>query len=374
MKVAILTLPLHTNYGGIVQAYALQTMLVRFGHEVEVLQKIEGKQDESLFYKLPLYGRRIARKILKDWSTPILLEKRLKLERPIIRQNTNKFINQYIREVTSLRDIQSTDYDVIVVGSDQIWRKPYFKGMWRTGIKDAFLDFTKDWKIKRIAYAASFGMDNISEYSKKEISECLKAVQAFSMVSVRELSGLNICTEKLGRDASHLLDPTMLLDKQDYVSLIENSDVARSAGNLFCYILNPDEYKSDVISKLSKGFNLTPFSVNAPVNNHGVSINNRIQPPVEQWLRGFMDAELVITDSFHACVFSIIFGKPFMAIGNKYRGMGRFTSLLKTFGLEKCLMSENMEIISQLPQIDWNTVNSRLSRLKERSISFLQSI
>lgn len=133
----------------------------------------------------------------------------------------------------------------------------------------------------------------------------------------------------------------MLLDVQDYVDLVKRADVPKSKGTLLCYILDETELITDLISRLADETGLIPFRGNSRVDDWSAPLAERIQPPVEQWLRGFMDAELVVTDSFHACVFSILFHKPFVVVGNKGRGLTRVKSLLKIFGLEKALYSCN---------------------------------
>lgn len=97
----------------------------------------------------------------------------------------------------------------------------------------------------------------------------------------------------------------------------------------------------------------------------------RIKSSVETWLRGFYDAEFVITDSFHACVFSILFKKQFVVIGNRKRGMARFESLLNMFGLEDRLVSADVNVID-LPIINYDLVYDKLNVLKKNSLSFLE--
>ncbi len=117
-----------------------------------------------------------------------------------------------------------------------------------------------------------------------------------------------------------------------------------------------------------------PFRVNSRVEDINAPLAERVQPPVEQWLRGFIDSRFVITDSFHACVFSIIFNKPFIAVTNRGRGVSRFRSLLSMFGLESRLLDEEASPDVQAlvsGGIQWDEVNGRLSRYRDMSMDFL---
>ena len=116
---------------------------------------------------------------------------------------------------------------------------------------------------------------------------------------------------------------------------------------------------------------LIPFHVNSRVEVQNAPLAERIQPPVEQWLRGFMDARMVVTDSFHACVFAIIFNKPFIVIANKERGLARIESLLAMFGLQKALYDCNNKDFD-VNNIDWNTINDRLLDLQNYSLDLLK--
>ena len=375
MKIAILTLPLHTNYGGILQAYALQTVLQRMGHEAEVLQKIPTSAHPT--WQMPLvYAKRIALKILKNHKIDIFAEKKWAKEKLIQERNTSKFINKHLnlRCIKSLRSISSTDYDAIIVGSDQIWRAVYFKNMWQANLADAFLGFTEGWNnIIRVSYAPSFGKSNINEYTKNEKEACRMALQKFDAVSVREDSGIRICHDAFDVDAEQVLDPTLLLTKEDYEKIVVENKVKKSTGNLLCYILDNSDFKLAVVREVSEKKNLTPFFVSSDVDNKDIPIENRVQPPLESWLRGFMDAECIVTDSFHACVFSIIFRKPFIVIGNKDRGLTRVNSLLKIFNLEENLIIEDMTVsISGNLGKQPADIGQILDKERMRSIDFLK--
>lgn len=365
MKIGILTLPLHTNYGGILQAYALQTVLGRMGHEVSLIET-HRKPLKLPLWKAPLsYGKRILKNI-SGHPFPIFYEQKVNRETPVVRQYTDKFIDKYIKRriVNNYTDVHENDFDAIIVGSDQIWRPEYFPN-----IETAYLDFTEGWNIKRVAYAASFGTDDW-EYTPKQTKECRRLLQSFDAISVRENSGVDLCRNHFHVQATHVLDPTMMLEPEDYIKLFEVAGTPKSPGTLLNYILDETPEKTALIEKIAKDKGLVPFRVNSKVENINAPLKERIQPPVEQWLRGFYDAEFVITDSFHACVFSILFNKPFFVIGNTARGMSRFTSLLSMFGLKNRLIHSNSSIYNET-NISWQNVMTLLNYNRRKSRDFL---
>lgn len=368
MKIGILTLPLHTNYGGILQAYALQTVLERMGHEVCLIEK-KSKVIPFPLWKAPLvYGKRILRNITGH-PFPIFYEQKIKRETPIVRRFTDEFIHKYIKRriVNDFSEIKEGDFDTIVVGSDQIWRPKYFPH-----IEHAYLDFTNGWRIKRIVYAASFGTDEW-EYTSEQTERCAKLLELFDSVSVREKSGVSLCREHFHITPEHVLDPTMLLSADDYINLFKAANTPASKGSLLCYILDETPGKTALVNKIAEERHLVPFRVNSKVENPMAPLTERIQPPLEQWLRGFYDAEFVVTDSFHACVFSILFNKPFVVIGNAARGMSRFTSLLETFRLNNRLLI-NMNAILSLDDINWQEVNAILGVKRGKANDFLNNL
>lgn len=253
-------------------------------------------------------------------------------------------------------------YDAYVVGSDQCWRPCY-----NAFLSSMFLDFVQDKQVKRIAYAASFGTDKW-EFTPQQTAVCALLAKKFDMVSVREDSGVKLCKEHLGVDAVHVLDPTMLLTKEEYIQLIEKEKEPKSNGTLFNYFLDPDAKKSVFIQKVAKAKGLKAFQVLPKCQTETRTkedVKNRIGdcvfPGVTTWLRAFMDADMTIVDSFHGMVFSIIFNKPFWAIGNVSRGMSRFTSLLNMFHLEDRLLdADNLDDVDFSKPIDWTMVNGIL--------------
>lgn len=370
MKIGILTLPLHTNYGGILQAYALQTVLEKMGHEVFLIEKLRKPLNLPL-WKAPLsYSKRILKNVMGH-PYPVFYEQKMNREAPIVCQHTKLFIEKYIhlKIVNDFLDIKEGDFDAIVVGSDQIWRPMYFPQ-----IEYAYLSFTEGWNIRRIAYAASFGTENW-EYTPKKTAICKRLLKQFDAVSIREFSGVNMCLDHFAIKAQHVLDPTMLLTPNDYIKLFKNDDGLQSNGTLLCYILDETPEKAQLVARIAEEEKLVPFRANSKVEDINAKLNERIQPPVEQWLRSFYDAELIITDSFHACVFSILFNKPFIVLANEGRGLSRISSLLKVFGLENHLIISNNLRNFHVENYTFDTkkVYHKLTEIKEESLKFLDS-
>lgn len=378
MKIGILTQPLHANYGGLLQAFALQKYLRDMGHEVLTV-------DYARKPRAWLAPYRLARRCVAKF---ILRRKVALSPKPIqqgVGKNTQRFVEENIRTTKKIwsparkRDFAEYDFDAFVVGSDQTWRPAYSPYM-----PTFFLDFLgEDKKTRRIAYASSFGKDEW-EFSPEMTKICATLAKKFHAISVREDSGVSLCENYLGVSAEHVIDPTMLLSKGDYCEIVERDEIRRllppqKAKTLFFYDLARTSENRSLADFVASGLGLDVFALmpsrESIVGGYGV------YPSVGEWLRGFRDAEFVVTDSFHGCVFSIIFNKPFIALGNKSGGMSRFHSLLKMFGLGDRLVLfdgdlDVQERVSSLisDNIDWEKINAVRFREQERSRRFLESV
>lgn len=375
MKIGILTQPLHANYGGLLQNYALQQVLIRAGHDVET---IDWATPNNFRVRISRLKARLVN--LFYMRSNVQVYRLSQEEKEYIQKYTNYFISKYIKRtplMTSYRSfkkqIEKVNYDALIVGSDQCWRPCY-----NFFLYEMFMNFLKGKKIKRISYAASFGSDNW-EFTPQQTETCAQLVKNFDLVTIREDSGVRLCKEFFGIDAIHVLDPTMLLTKEDYINLIEKENEPTSSGTLFNYILDPDIKKTKYIQKVANSIGLTVFQVLPKCqaeNRTKEDVKKRIEdcvfPKVTEWLRAFMDAEMTIVDSFHGMVFSIIFNKPFWVIGNESRGMSRFTSLLKIFHLEDRLLdTEKNDYVDFLKPIDWISVNSLWEAKRDECRSLL---
>lgn len=372
MRIGILTLPLHTNYGGILQAYALQTVLKRMGHEVVVFDT-PNKAFLPPLWKLPLsFSKRIVLKFLGK-TNRVFIERYNNKVRSVITQHIQPFVDTYLHRkvIRSFKDLKQEDYDAIIVGSDQVWRIIYFPRLWLgQQIENAYLDFAKNWNVKRIAYAASFGTENW-EYDEEQTKKCKNLLRKFDAVSTREVDGVKLCKAKFEVDAHHVLDPTMLLSMDDYMALFQKANTPKSEGTLLNYVLDETEEIDCLINKVAADKHLVPFAVNNPFEyDDSKPLQQRIKPSVETWLRGFSDAKFVMTDSFHACVFSILFKKQFAVIGNKVRGLSRIESLLECLGIEDRIVEDSNQVM-QLPQINYDLVYVKLEQFRKKSWKFL---
>ena len=374
MRIGILTQPLYTNYGGLVQCYALQTVLQRMGHEAIVLQR-EIQRNYSLVGACVYYAKHLVKLLLgkkSQWHYYVSQEKR-----DYIAKNTNKFIEKHINPRSKYcyttkelaAEVERLHLDAIIVGSDQVWR-PFFSPCQ----PNYFLDFLGDNKnIKRISYAASFGGDEWT-FSGRLTTVCGKLLKKFHAVSVREQSAIKLCKDHFGVDVQQVLDPTLLLEKDDYIAVCGQQSERR--GTLFCYVLDRSNEKKSVIDHIAKSMNMKPFysMPNLPdeADNLYRDIEKCVYPPVENWLSAFMEADMVLTDSFHGTVFSIIFNKPFWVVGNKDRGMARFESILSMFSLQNRLITyETIKNVDLTTPVDWQQVNSKRRQLQEISRQFI---
>lgn len=381
MEIGILTQTLHNNYGGLLQNYALQQVLIRAGHipcTIDHSRTHKRSRLHELFRKVRAHVRHLL--FPRRYKRPVYVAS--EYEEMIIAQQTRRFVDKYICRTKTIEthreflEIANTNkFHAYVVGSDQCWRPQYN----RSFLKEMFLSFVeKQDNIKRIAYAASFGKDEWN-LPAETMSEYARLAKKFDLITVREESGMTLCKNHLGVVAQHVLDPTMLLSREDYIRLVNEENEPKSPGTLFYYIIDPSEEKTQFVNNVTSQMRLVPFTVMAKhprgyrtkddIKNH---IEECVYPSVTSWLRAYMDAEMTIVDSFHGMVFSIIFNLPFWVIGNKNRGMSRFTSLLKMFGLENRMISiSQLETVNLQAPIDWNRVNLLKEKLANNSVSLL---
>ncbi len=318
MKVNIITQPLFSNYGGILQNYALQNVILQLGHEVLTVnvpvRKIDGKPE------LRSYVRSILNLIARFrgcYDYPFLNPHTFAIKERELSFPQREFIAKHISTIDCKLPFKPElckEYpaDLWIVGSDQVWR-PWCS----PNIENYFFDFLDD-STRRIAYAASFGTD-LWEISPDLTPKIAAHAKKFHAISVREQSGIELCRKHLGIEARQLLDPTMLLTADDYLALTSDSDYPHEE-YIATYILDGNKNNKATVKAETDRLGIREVKIGRMHKDRFDSI--------ESWLATLAHAKCVITDSFHGTVFSIIFGKPVKILKNNLRGNARLDSLM----------------------------------------------
>lgn len=335
--IAIITHPLQYNYGGLLQAYALSTVLKRYSNEVIVLRNSNAS--------------------LKDCV------KRLIEKTSLFHKFKRTNINEKSFIYTDLENkLQKRGVSTVVVGSDQVWRREFALNNFTFG------QFLSDKSVMNIwAYGASFGKE-IWEYTPDETKLITSLIKKFNGVSVRELSGVELCKKYIGIDAKWVLDPTMLLLKDDYLKFI----TAQSTKNIFVYLLDYENNFNQKIMQKAKEVYKLPIERTFLIKNKFLK---RITPTlsVQGWLSKIYNSELVLTDSFHGCVFCLILNKPFFVLENEKGGNTRIESLLNCFNLKNRIV-KNDEDINRNLKIDWDFVNNTMNEMRKNSLGYISQM
>lgn len=353
-RVGLLTLPLSNNYGGILQMIALHEVLKQEGFEPILIDKkarFRTAREKILNFlgMLPMQNFRGAR------GRAINARRHRRYYESLVGKRTVPVWTT--RDVE--KEIERLGISSALVGSDQVWRMGYQKD---ADELNYFLDFGNA-NLTRVSYAASFGHGSwVLSDKTTEIQRCLSR---FDAVSVREKSGQTICSEVFMRDDAELvLDPTLLLDSDYYLSLMLPK--VRSP-SVLVYVLDRQEDARRLANEIAQKKGNLPVRVLSPSAREFVSIPD--------WLSEFANAEFVVTDSFHGTIFSILFRKPFLTLLNSRRGLDRFTTLFETFGLSDRGLTdwqgELPDAVSLDP--DFEKISGDLDRLRKHSRSFLRN-
>lgn len=365
MKVSIITLHRAENYGSVLQAYALQKKIEELGCEAEILD-----------YHPERYTNVGKLRRLKDKSTKLrnpilLLLAKILIYPSYIRKNRrfNMFIEKYLHlSVLSFATNDEArrmkfDADIYCTGSDQVWNSH-----WNEGVeKVLYLDFVPKEKMC-FSYAASIGLSSIDSNEKMEIRQLL---DKYEYISVREDSGVEIIKD-LGRpDVVQTLDPTLLLDKKEWMEIADNYQ--SHSPYILTYNLHHDSRIDKYADMLAKKYGLKVRNIS--YNWHDIVRKGHLDwcPNVERFLSLIKNAEYVVADSFHATVFSIIFERPFVTITPEVAS-SRIFSILKLLEIPEhnIQIFDNTTKVIETP-IDYKVVKRRLKEEQEFSMEFLKN-
>lgn len=345
------------NYGQILQMYALQEYLKNLGYNVFLI-KYDASKDASLFkkrnwyyYFLKLLNPKAINRKLKQRSVNIKRDE----ERITHPRFFNEFLKSNIKEsdkiYNSIENLRKDPpiADVYITGSDVVWS--HFRPAY-------FLDFGSP-EIKRISYAASFGRETISDEECRQIEPLLKR---FNLVTVRESQGLEICLKSGRNDAKLVLDPTLLLTKEQYIQLSKN--VNKGKKNCFLYLLGSEtNFSMNQIIKATKSKNLDLIYATC----ERFDKYTKVYPTINEWLGYYMHADIILTNSYHGCIFAIVFNKDFVFLplkGIHSKLNVRVNSLLSELNLTNRICNNNfLKIFNS--QIDYTLVNAKLGLMTE---------
>ena len=343
MKIGIITFHWATNYGAVIQAYALFDYLESRGHQVEIIN-----------YKPSRYDWMPFRIVL---SNPAQLLPQIKLYQR--EQLINRFRRSYLKMTkryktsTELKEL-AYSYDVIISGSDQVLNPSFTKGGEGKQSDAYYIGFSGE-NTKRIGYAVSFGC---RDYPKDAFEFAKEWIHNFDSIGVRETSGLDILKAfQYGQYYTVVPDPTLLCGKNMFEKLRLPS-LIKDPG-ICVYILG--NIKVDLPDYKHKTF----------IDEAHESIN------MEQWLCYIRDAEFFVTNSYHGMLMALLFHTPFAVIMNK-RSVGqndRLSTVLDKLGLSSRLINNEAAHISFIKdvEVNWEEVDKKIALFRREGEAFLNS-
>lgn len=341
MEIGITTFHWATNYGAVLQAYALQQALKSLGHNVDIINYKPSQFDFSLIKFI----------YRKDFLHPVNFWKAIYKEIFI-----NRFRKQYLdltQRFSSLEELKkkSLKYDALVTGSDQVLNPYFLLHGEKNGSTAYFLDFCSKNCTKRISYASSFG---VTEYPEELVNLVVPLIKQFDAISARENSGIEIFRKLGAINPQVVCDPTLLHDKSFYDKLI-SKDLLEPLTRT--YFLRNEE--NDIIRVL----NGVPA---IPIESKGI----------DNWLNSIRSSSHIITNSFHGVVFCILYEIPFTVLlkSKENEGMNdRFFTLLEPLNLTKCIHTfSEFKNLNKYSSIDWQYTRNRLYEIRQNGWDFLK--
>lgn len=363
MKVGILTIYDLMNYGNRLQNYATIYCLNKLGIDGEtiILHCYHMKKLlKDFIFKI------IQKPICLDWNikqeSKKYVGKLSELERKKY-ESFKTFSYKYTKikhryYISPFSYFLDKKYDTFFVGSDQVWN-PYAA----QANKWEFLNFAS--KGKRNSWAASFGVSDIDE----KFSNIFSLLNKMDNISVREESGAEIVKKYTKKRPTVLIDPTMMLNKSEWLKIAEKpAGIESNNPYILTYFLGSytERIKAD-LHCIAKKNNLNIYNLN------DISQSDLYISGPSEFIYLISKASLILTDSFHACVFSFLFEKPFLVYareGKENNMISRIETLLKTFHLERKYVDSGLE--NNLFEADYKDGYKQLAFEREKALNFLK--
>lgn len=371
MKVVIITLHTVSNYGSCLQAYATQTIFDRLGFETEIVDYYRKDNLPEYAVEKAFNGRRL-QKYRDVWKKAPWLKKALSIPMGIIvrrqRKPFNDFRKKYLnlskRMYRSAEELEKNppEADVYCTGSDQVWNS-----VWNRGFEEPFyLTFAPEEK-KRIAFAASIGRESIDEWEKPLMRD---ALSKYSAISMREASGVAILNSLGFPDVELVLDPTLMLAKDEW-SKIATMPASVKEPYILVYQLNKNAELVSYVEAVASRYSMGVVKISYGIYDMMKSAKTLIAPSVNDFVGLFLNASYVITDSFHATAYSLNFGVPFTAIAPE-RFSTRITTILALTGTEDRMLGSVDDVAMFERPIDFTRAATRIGEIRESSMAFLR--
>lgn len=365
MKIDIITLHRVRNYGSSLQTLATQNYIKNMGCEVEVIDYYpERYSTAGLLKRLKYKDKRLEKNPLLLFTARIIILFSYLKKKIVFDKFLKKYINltkkTYKTEQDLLEDCPKAD--AYCTGSDQVWNSH-----WNEGVDRPFyLSFIPDDKY-RFSYAASIGNEILSE---EETNAVYPLLRKYQHITVRENSGVNVI-DRLGLSAEQMLDPTLLFSAEEWGKYIDKHNL--SYKYVLTYNLHHDKRIDKFAKEIANSHNLKV--VNISYNLHDIVRGGKLKwcPKIERYLKLIHDAEYVVTDSFHATVFSILFRRKFLVIYPE-QASSRIRSILSLVGMEDRGVDAmpKLELIEK--SIDYEHADNILNRERQRAKDYILNI
>lgn len=324
MKIGLLTVHCSINPGASLQAYALSETLKQLGIEVLLI-------DYRPYYftsDIDPINRKKVKRSIKTQIGMLLFGSKLKKEYKAYLTYEDMFLPNKTKRYNSLAELNADvpKCDAFICGSDQIWNPQHTR---YDSVME--LSFAKKAGIPTYSYAASIGQDVLTD---KDLSFLKENIQGFRRISVREETAKDILESKLGfENVLRHIDPTLLLDKEDWCKIESNKHEEIKGKYILFYPLADNPIVPSLLEKVRQKYNLPIVAMSRHLKKDpNVDIQLRMFTPND-----FIDlidhAEYVVTNSFHGCVFSLLFGKKLISYKNQERNT-RMECLFEMFGVK----------------------------------------
>jgi hypothetical protein len=357
MKAGILTFHRAYNCGAVLQAWALATYIKKvFGFDTQVVDYGEIGTDNRKWLNLDSVYAFLVTCYCRMHDGGVEDVRRRKFE---------LFARRFLplSEKHSRADLLNMDYTHLIVGSDQVWNLNLTQGD-----KTYFLDF--ETRAKRVAYAASFGVNNYDETAEKEI---MQLMMNFDSIAVREESGHQMVHRLTQQDVPLVVDPTLLHPIEDYCPL-ERKPLMTPNRFVLLYTVCGHPWAGDVADRLARerGLRVVHLHGGEPFRYHlpGRFRNIYAFGPAE-FLWFFRHADCVVTNSFHGTVFSILNHKDMIVAANGSASDDRMKTLLESYSLGDRMVSSPQEAV-EWERADWSNVDACVDRERRKAFAYLK--